>query len=133
MLFGRLAAYRRAERVQLRVDRYAPGEADCSGALGVLQGAQPVLAARSSAVADSAAVPVDLPTAAGPRDLRALLRADSFLGVRCLVVPFDPAVAVEQLPRVWQGVRFSPPFVVVTPRTQSALSARWIEVSPHCP
>ena len=97
MLFGRLAAYRRAERVQLRVDRYAPGEADCSGALGVLQGAQPVLAARSSAVADSAAVSVDLPTAAGPRDLRALLRADSFLGVRCLVVPFDPAVVATGL------------------------------------
>src|SRR5215469_1287544 len=49
VLFGRLAAYRRGERVQLRGDRYAPVEADCSAALGVLQVAQPVLAARCSA------------------------------------------------------------------------------------
>ena len=46
VLFGRLAAYRRGERVQLRDDRFAPVEADCSVALAVLQVVQPVLAAR---------------------------------------------------------------------------------------
>jgi hypothetical protein len=46
---GRLAAYRRGERVQLRGDRCAPVEADCLGALAVLQVAQQVLAARCRA------------------------------------------------------------------------------------
>jgi len=46
-LFGRLAAYRRGERVQLWGDRYAPVEGD-SVALAVLRVAQPVLAARCS-------------------------------------------------------------------------------------
>src|SRR5215469_18678874 len=49
VLFGRLAAYRRGERVQLRGDHYARVEGDCSRALSVLQVAQPVLAARCSA------------------------------------------------------------------------------------
>ena len=50
VLFGRLAASRRGgELVQLRGDRYAPVEADCSVALAFLQVAQPVLAGRCSA------------------------------------------------------------------------------------
>ena len=57
VLFGRLAAYRRGERVQLRGDRYAPVEAE---ALGVLRVAQQILAVRCPAwTADWVAASVD--------------------------------------------------------------------------